>query len=46
MSIKIADKLASEQQARWGPALIVQKIQEIISKQVRHAKSANKLTEG
>jgi serine/threonine-protein kinase HipA len=36
----IANELASEQQARWGPALIVKKIQEIISKQVRHAKSA------
>lgn len=35
-----AKDLASEQQAKWGPALIVAQIQEIIARQVKHTKSA------
>jgi len=35
-----AHKLASEQQKKWGPTSIVEQIQKIIAKQVKHTKSA------
>jgi serine/threonine-protein kinase HipA len=35
-----AQKLASEQQKKWGQTSIVAQIQKIIAKQVKHTKSA------
>ena len=35
-----AQEVAAEQQAQWGPAPIILRIIDIISRQVKHAKSS------